>query len=273
MTHPDIKSISDLKGKIGGISRFGSSTHQGLRYLFRANGLSVETDLKMLQLGADANRLAALKIGKIQYTFLGAAASDQARTQGLKILATAKQMGIPFPWTSVVVNESWLDANREIAYRYVKAVTEAIWFMKHNRAESERIIAKYMRVDDPRLATVEYDFNVPLFPDLPYPTTEGMRLILENLAAENSEFTRRDPKEFVDSSIVDRLKREFGVEANVGKPAVGILPPYLEIGAEIVSAKDDEQLTKLINQFQASSDTARPKDKREADSEADRKEE
>jgi len=63
------------------------------------------------------------------------------------------------------------------------------------------------------------------------------------------------------------------MEANVGKPAVGILPPYLEIGAEIVSAKDDEQLTKLINQFQASSDKARPKDKREADSEEDRKDE
>jgi len=213
VTLPEIKSIGDLKGKIAGISRFGSSTHQGLRYLFRANGLSVETDLKMLQLGGDANRLVALKTGKIQYTFLGAAASEQARTQGLKVLATAKQMEIPFPWTSVVVNESWLEANREVAYRYVKAVTEAIWFMKHNRAESERIIAKYMRVDDPHLATVEYDFNVPLFPDLPYPTIEGMRLILENLVAENPEFSRHDPKEFADSSIVDRLKREQFLES------------------------------------------------------------
>ena len=213
VTLPEIKSIGDLKGKIEGISRFGSSTHQGLRYLFRANGLSVETDLKMLQLGGDANRLVALKTGKIQYTFLGAAASEQARTQGLKVLATAKQMEIPFPWTSVVVNESWLEANREVAYRYVKAVTEAIWFMKHNRAESERIIAKYMRVDDPHLATVEYDFNVPLFPDLPYPTIEGMRLILENLVAENPEFSRHDPKEFADSSIVDRLKREQFLES------------------------------------------------------------
>ncbi len=213
VTLPEIKSIGDLKGKIGGISRFGSSTHQGLRYLFRANGLSVETDLKMLQLGGDANRLAALKVGKIQYTFLGAAASEQARTQGLKILATAQQMGVPFPWTSVVVNESWLEANREVAYRYVKAVTEAIWFMKHNRAESERIIAKYMRLNEPRLTSVEYDFNVPLFPDLPYPTIEGMRLILENLAAENPDFARHDPKEFVDSSIVDRLKREQFVES------------------------------------------------------------
>jgi len=213
VTHPDIKAISDLKGKVGGISRFGSSTHQGLRHLFRANGLNVETDLKMLQLGADANRLAALKIGKIQYTFLGAAASEQARTQGLKILATAQQMGIPFPWTSIVVNESWLEVNRDVAYRYVKAVTEAIWFMKGNRAESERIIAKYMRVSDPHLAAVEYDFNVPLFPDLPYPTMEGMRLILENLAAENPDFARHDPKEFVDSSIVDRLKREQFLES------------------------------------------------------------
>jgi NitT/TauT family transport system substrate-binding protein len=210
---PEIKGIADLKGKVGGISRFGSSTHQGLRYLFRANGLSVENDLKMLQLGGDSSRLATLKAGKIQYTFLGAAASEQAKTQGLKILATAQQMAIPFPWTAVVVNEAWLDQNREIAYRYVKAVTEAIRFMKHNRVESEKIIAKYMRLDDPHLVAVEYDFNVALFPDLPYPTIEGMRLILDNLAAETPEFARRDPKEFVDSSIVDRLKREQFLES------------------------------------------------------------
>jgi sulfonate transport system substrate-binding protein len=210
---PEIKSIADLKGKIGGISRFGSSTHQGLRYLFRANGLSVENDLKMLQLGGDSSRLATLKAGKIQYTFLGAAASEQARAQGLKILATAKQMEIPFPWTSVVVNEAWLDANRDVAYRYVKSVTEAIRFMKHNRVESEKIIAKYMRLDDSRLVAVEYDFNVSLLPDLPYPTVEGMKLILDNLAAETPEFARHDPKEFVDSSIVERLKREQFLES------------------------------------------------------------
>jgi NitT/TauT family transport system substrate-binding protein len=210
---PEIKSVADLKGKIGGISRFGSSTHQGLRYLFRSNGLSVENDLKMLQLGGDASRLAALKAGKIQYTFLGAAASEQARSQGLKVLATAQQMNIPFPWTSVVVNEPWLEANRDTAYRYVKAVTEAIHFMKRNRAESEKMIAKYMRLDDPHLAGVEYEFNVGLFPDLPYPTLDGMKLILENLAAETPEFARHKPDEFADSSLVERLKREKFVES------------------------------------------------------------
>ena len=87
--------------------------------------------------------------------------------------------------------------------------------MKRNRAESERIISKYMKLTDPNLVAIEYNFNVALFPDLPYPTLDGMRLILENLAIENPEHARRDPKEFVDSSIVDRLKQEKFLESLV----------------------------------------------------------
>ena len=214
VSHPDIKSIADLKGKVGAVSRFASSSHQGLRYLFRKNGLS-ESDLKLLQLGGDSGRLTGLTTGKVQYTFLGAAASEQARKQGLRILATAQQMAIPFPWTSVVVHEAWLETNRDLAYRYVKAVTEAVSFMKRNRPESERIISKYMKLNDPSLVSIEYSFNVALFPDLPYPTLDGVRLILENLATENPEYARRDPKEFVDSSIVDRLKQEKFLESLV----------------------------------------------------------
>lgn len=212
VTVPEIKAAAELKGKVGGISRFGSSTDQGFRYLFRKAGLSAEKDLKLLQLGGDASRLAALKIGKIQYTFLGAAATEQARTQGYHVLATAQQMGIPFPWTSVVVDESWLGPNREVAYRYLKALTEAIWYMKRHRVETERIIGRYMRVSEPQLARMEYDFVISLLPDYASPTVEGVRLILENFGSEFSDAARRDPKEFIDGSLVDRLKREQFVE-------------------------------------------------------------
>ena len=104
----------------------------------------------------------------------------------------------------------------ETLFDEVKAVTEAVSFMKRNRPESERIISKYMKLTDPNLVSIEYNFNVALFPDLPYPTLDGVRLILENLAAENPEHGRRDPKEFVDSSIVDRLKQEKFLET-IGK--------------------------------------------------------
>ena len=208
VVQPDIKNIPDLAGKFAGISRFGSSTDQGFRYLFRKNGLNVDKDLKMLQMGGDSSRVAALKTGTIQYTFLGAAATDNARALGFRVLATAQQMAIPFPWTSVVVEESWLNKNRELAYRYMKCSTEAIVMMKRNRADSERIISKYMKINDPKLAATEFDFVSSLMPDYITPTLEGTKLILENFGKEYPDAPKRDPKEFVDSSIMDRLKQE-----------------------------------------------------------------
>jgi NitT/TauT family transport system substrate-binding protein len=212
VTQPDIKAISDLAGKFAGISRFGSSTDQGFRYLFRKNGLNVDRDLKMLQMGADSSRVAALKAGTIQYTFLGAAATDQAKTLGFRVFATAQQMAIPFPWTSVVVDENWLGKNRELAYRYMKCAIESIVYMKRNRADSERIISKYMKITDPKLAATEFDFVSSLMPDYIAPTLDGIKLILENFGKEYPDAPRRDPKEFVDGSIVERLKQEKFVE-------------------------------------------------------------
>ena len=212
VVHPDIKGIPDLPGKLAGISRFGSSTDQGFRYLFRKNGLNVDRDLKMLQMGGDSSRVAALKTGTIQYTFLGAAATDNARALGFRVLATAQQMAIPFPWTSVVVEETWLNKNRELAYRYMKCSTEAIVTLKRNRADSERIISKYMKINDAKLAATEFDFVASLMPDYITPTLEGTKLILENFGKEYPDAPKRDPKEFVDSSIMDRLKNERFVE-------------------------------------------------------------
>src|SRR5215510_1174737 len=208
VTNPDIKSIPELAGKFAGISRFGSSTDQGFRYLFRKNGLNVDKDLKMLQMGGDSSRVAALRAGTIQYTFLGAAATDQARALGFRVMATAQQMGIPFPCTSVVVDEGWLAGHRDLAYRYLKCSIESIVYMKRNRADAERIIGKYMKITDPQLVATEFDFVSSLIPDYPAPTLDGIRLILENFGKEYPDAPRRDPKEFVDGSIIERLKQE-----------------------------------------------------------------
>jgi hypothetical protein len=49
-------------------------------------------------------------------------------------------------------------------------------------------------------------------PDYITPTLEGTKLILENFGKEYPDAPKRDPKEFVDSSIMDRLKNERFVE-------------------------------------------------------------
>jgi hypothetical protein len=49
-------------------------------------------------------------------------------------------------------------------------------------------------------------------PDYIAPTIEGTKLILDNFGKEYPDAPRRDPKEFVDGSIIDRLKNEWFVE-------------------------------------------------------------
>jgi ABC-type nitrate/sulfonate/bicarbonate transport system substrate-binding protein len=86
-------------------------------------------------------------------------------------MATAQQMGIPFPWTSVVVDEGWLAGHRDLAYRYLKCSIESIVYMKRNRADAERIIGKYMKITDPKLVATEFDFvssSYPIIPRLPW---------------------------------------------------------------------------------------------------------
>jgi hypothetical protein len=80
--------------------------------------------------------------------------------------------------------------------------------MKRNRAEAVRIISKYMKITDLKLAATQFDFVTSIIPDYPAPTLQGIRLILENFSKEYPDAPRRDPKEFTDGSIIDRLKQE-----------------------------------------------------------------
>jgi hypothetical protein len=84
--------------------------------------------------------------------------------------------------------------------------------MKRNRADSERIIGKYMKITDPRLVATEFDFVSSLIPDYIVPTLDGIKLILENFGKEYPDAPRRDPKEFIDGSLIERLKQEKFVE-------------------------------------------------------------
>ena len=70
------------------------------------------------------------------------------------------------------------------------------------------IIAKYMKITDPKLVATEFDFVSSLMPDYIAPTLDGLKLILENFGKEYPDAPRRDLKEFSDRSIIDRLINE-----------------------------------------------------------------
>jgi hypothetical protein len=85
-----------------------------------------------------------------------------------------------------------LTGHPDIAHRYRKCSTESIVAMKCNLADNERIIGKYMKITDPKLAATEFDFVISLMPDYPAPTLDGIRLILEHFGKEYPEAPRSE---------------------------------------------------------------------------------
>jgi NitT/TauT family transport system substrate-binding protein len=86
VVRPDIKKTEDLKGKIIGVTTFGSLTDFLVRHLAKLKGLNPDKDFTLLQIGGDADRLVALKQGKIPAATLGHPAFVLARREGFALL-------------------------------------------------------------------------------------------------------------------------------------------------------------------------------------------
>src|SRR5690349_19246016 len=82
MVRPDIKRDEDLKGKTVGVTSFGSLTDFLVRHLAKKRGLNPDKDFALLQIGADPERLLALRQGKIQAATLSHPAYILAQRAG-----------------------------------------------------------------------------------------------------------------------------------------------------------------------------------------------
>src|SRR4029453_7417676 len=88
VTRREVKNAADLKGKRIGISRFGSSSEFGARVLMKRAGIDPK-DVSILQIGNEAERLAALKSGNIDGSVFNAPFGSEAKKFNLNIVADA----------------------------------------------------------------------------------------------------------------------------------------------------------------------------------------
>src|SRR5262247_2155339 len=94
VTRREVKNAADLKGKRIGISRFGSSSEFGARVLLKKAGIDPK-DVSILQIGNEAERLAALKSGNIDGSVFNAPFGSEAKKFNLNIVADAVALGNP----------------------------------------------------------------------------------------------------------------------------------------------------------------------------------
>ena len=112
VTHSEIRTIKDLKGKRLGVSRFGAGADRATRLLLTRMGLNPEKDVVLVQVGGAPTRIAALTAGIIDATIVEPPDHKKAQESGMTVLANMEEMNIPFQHTGLVTTRGQVAKRR-----------------------------------------------------------------------------------------------------------------------------------------------------------------
>ena len=202
----DITTVEQLKGKIGGVNRLGTTSDMTLRLALRRLGVDPEKETKIIATGENPQRLAALARNLTQFTLLGEPLVKEAEKMGFRDLFDIGTLKIPYHVNAVVTREKTVRERRPFVAKVVRAFTEALHFIKTNKDETKALIGKNLKTTDPEGLERAYRAYNGAFPEIPYPNAEGVKTLLDDIAPRTPKAATADPKSFVDLSVVQELE-------------------------------------------------------------------
>jgi NitT/TauT family transport system substrate-binding protein len=207
VARPEIKSVAELKGKRVGVSRFGAGADRATRLLLAKLGLNPEKDVVLMQIGGSPTRNAALTAGSIDATIVDPPDHKRLQESGMRILANMEEMKIPFQHTGLVTTRAQLSQSPDVVRRAVKSFVEGIQLAHANSEISKRAFRKYLRLQQERELDDAYQLLRGFVPRKPYPTAEGFKSVLAELADQIPAAKTADPKDFFDTRFLEELDR------------------------------------------------------------------
>jgi len=148
VTRPELKSLSELKGKVMGTTSFGGVQHlAGLRML-RRGGLNPEEDITVILAGDPATQLQAIVNGAIQIAVLSPPSVILARDKfKLNVLANALDEFPSFFQSGLAVADKSVSSQKDLVKRILRARAKANRFFFEMESGASEVIAKFLKVD------------------------------------------------------------------------------------------------------------------------------
>src|ERR1051325_1936456 len=204
---PAIKSVEDLKGKVGANHSAATSADFAMRLGLRSVGLDPEREVNLRVVGATNLRVLAMKQGKAKFTVVSATEREEVEKLGFKVVADLAAKRIPYPHAGLITSQKMLKEKHEAMLRFARAAVESIHYFKTRKPETIAVLKKYVKTDPTTLETA-YNYLKGAIPDYPYPTAEGMKTYISEAGRTQPAIAKADPASFVDTSLVKEVEDE-----------------------------------------------------------------
>jgi len=207
LASPELKKPEALKGKKVGISRLGGASDFSIRYALTRWGLVPDKDVAIIQVGGEQEEFLALQNKAIDAAVLSEPFATLAQRAGSIVLADLSQLGVPYSMHGFGARKSFIQANRDVVIRFMKAYLEGIYLFKTNKELALNVLRKVTRVDDLSVMQTAYDdYSQRLIPRIPHPNREGIQTIIDQLAKTRPQMKNLNPSDFIDPTILKEIE-------------------------------------------------------------------
>jgi NitT/TauT family transport system substrate-binding protein len=210
VTKPEVKSLSELKGKLFGTTTFGGSQHLAALRLLQKAGLDADKDITVVIGGDVPAQLQSLVSGVIQLAALSPPTVILARDKfKLKIHGSTLE-DIPNLQNGLAFSEKMLREKRDLVKRILRARSRAHRYFWENERGTAAVLASYLKVELP-VALESYRLARPAF------TANGLatdKEVEEFLRADAEVLKLREPvpaAKIFDFSLQREVNQELGI--------------------------------------------------------------
>jgi ABC-type nitrate/sulfonate/bicarbonate transport system substrate-binding protein len=205
-----IRRIEELKGRVIGVSQYGSDADVFARIVVEKAGLKPDKDVAILQLGGHPQVAAALAAGKIESGILGGLASLTAQKSGAMIVTSGTDLKVAAMSGTVATTRGRTQRQRDSVARFMRAYGEAFHYFKTNREGAVPILQKYMGGITTEQARFLHDEYVEVFEELPIPSERILYGMLQREGDPKAKAFK--PADLIDLSFVKELYGAASVE-------------------------------------------------------------
>jgi len=196
---PEITRIEDLKGKIIGVTRFGSVTDNLTRMVLKKYGL--ENSVSLRQMGGTIEVSSAFQNKQI-----AGAVTSSLRVDGSaqpRLLLKLEDLGFFYSMDVIAHARGDLKKYPQVVEGMVRAYTEGVAAMHFQKERAQRAIAKYARLRDQKKIDEIYQDSIIYLERVPRVEPESITSILDFMGKKDVPL-----ETFADNSIVEKMVRE-----------------------------------------------------------------
>lgn len=210
LARPGIQSFKEFKGRSIAIGSFGSSADVVAQLISKHFGLDPKQDIKLIALGSDGARLAAMSQGIVDGAVVAPPSDSEGKKMGFTVVTKANEI-VRFPYMGLGTSAKKLAEKPEEVKRVIKAVIRANQFMIKNRDEAIQILADWAKTNRAN-ATASFDSTWKGFSPNGFIPEEGLRVVIDQAKSDLNITREISSSEVAELSPVREAMKELGLK-------------------------------------------------------------